>query len=108
MSVLKYVIAAAVGLLRRTAERTTPAPTPAQAVTKPARGPQAAQLKQRGHTLAAERAGAPRDLIRRNRTTDATAGPDIASTTPDHPVIYRLLLLQWMPAAGTAPQSRTK
>jgi hypothetical protein len=79
MSVLKYAIVAAAGYyagqpsgrrqLRRLREQ----------VTELARGPQAAQLKERGRTLAAERVSAARDLVHRNRDDDAATTPHTSS-----------------------------
>ena len=73
MSVLKYAIAAAVGYYSGQPGGQRQLKRLREQLTDLTSGPQAAQLKERGRTVANERVSAARGLVRRNRTDAATA-----------------------------------
>ena len=81
MSVLKYVIAAAAGYYAGQPSGQRQLRRLSKQVTELASSPRAAQLKEQGRTIAAERVSAARDAVRRNRADDATTTPHTGGTT---------------------------
>jgi len=85
MSVLKYAIAAAAGYYAGQPSGQRQLTRLRTQLTELASGPQAAQFKERGRTIAAERVSAARGLVRRNRADDAATAPHTDGTAGVRP-----------------------